>query len=92
MAKHSRRHSSKRASRGLFGYIYNPIDQTLRAADDVTRVGANTIRNIASKGIRGVSRVGRKVTSRANKAVRGLLMTRKGSKASRRASRKANRR
>lgn len=78
MAKHSRKHSSKKhASRGLFGYIYSPIDQTLRAADDVTRVGANTIRNIASKGIRGVSRVGRKVTSRANKAVRGLLMTRK---------------
>ena len=83
MAKHRthrrRRHHHKRAAtkRGLFGYVYNPVDQTLRAAEDVTKVTANTLRNIAKKGISGVRRVGSKVTGRADKAVRGLLMTKK---------------
>jgi hypothetical protein len=80
MARRSthRRHNKKATpSRGLFGYVYNPLDQTLRAAEDVTKVTANTLRNIARKGISGVRRVGSKVTGRADKAVRGLLMTKK---------------
>jgi hypothetical protein len=78
MAKTRRSKASKgKSKRGIFGYIYSPIDHTLMAADNVARATTNTLRNIVSTGIRGVDRVGRKVTGHADAAVSNLLMTRR---------------
>lgn len=86
MAKTRRSKASRsgKSKRGIFGYIYSPIDHTLMAADNVARATTNTLRNIVSTGIRGVDRVGRKVTGHADAAVSNLLMTRrrKGAKKS----------
>jgi hypothetical protein len=95
MAKYSRRrsrrsrHSRKGPKRGLFGYVYGPVQQTLKATDNVTRTTANTLRDVISTGLRGVERVGRKVTSRADTVVRGLL-PRRMRKGSRRVTKKNN--
>jgi len=79
MAKTRRSKASRagKGKRGIFGYIYSPIDHTLMAADNVARATTNTLRNIVSTGIRGVDRVGRKVTGHADAAVSNLLMTRR---------------
>lgn len=73
-----RRSTAKKGTRrngsGVFGYVYKPVDYTLRAADDVTRATANTIRNIISTGLTGIDRVGKKVTNRADNVVNSILM------------------
>lgn len=91
--KHSRKHMSKRGTRkGIFGYLYGPVDHTLKAVDNVSRATANTLRDVVSVGVRGVDRVGRKVTGHADKAVSGLLTMRKrrNGRKTRRANKKNN--
>jgi phage-related protein len=78
------RHKTSKKFRGLFTYVYSPIDHTLQAADNVTRATTNTIRNIVSSGITGVDRIGRRVTTHADAAVSDLLFSRKSRKNSRR--------
>ena len=93
MAKHTRKHMSKRGTRkGIFGYLYGPVDHTLKAVDNVSRATANTLRDVVSVGVRGVDRVGRKVTGHADKAVSSLLTMRKkrNSRKTRRANKKNN--
>ncbi len=70
------RSTAKKGTRrtGVFGYVYKPVDYTLRAADDVTRATTNTIRNIISTSLTGLDRVGRKVTNRADNVVNSILM------------------
>lgn len=88
---HTRRHR-KSSKKGLFGYVYGPVGQTIKAADNVTRATANTLRDVISTGLHGVERIGSKVTSRADKAIRGLLPKRKGKSKTRKANKSNKRR
>jgi len=96
--RNSRKNGGRRGasrSRGLFRTLYGPVSQALGLGDNIVGAVTNTTRNVARKGFRGVDRVGRAVTDRANSAVRGLLSRknrRGGRRNSRRNSRRNNRR
>jgi hypothetical protein len=87
----TRRNSvSRKNRRGVFGYVYRPVGHLIQAADSSVHAVANTARNVVSRSLRGVNRIGKSVTGHANAAVSGLLRF-KGRKATRKASRKASR-
>lgn len=86
----SRRNMSRKNRRGVFSYVYRPVGHVIQAANSSVRAVTNTARNVVSSGLRGVNRVGRSVTGHANSAVSGLLSF-KGRKGYRKASRKASR-
>ena len=79
---------------GFFGFLMRPISGLLQGTKGVVRKGANTARNIVSRGINGVDAVGRTVTGAANGAIRNVnpFKGRKGSRRNGRKSRKNSRR
>ena len=79
---------------GIFGFLMRPISGLLQGTKGVVRKGANTARNIVSRGINGVDAVGRTVTGAANGAIRNVnpFKGRKGSRRNGRKSRKNSRR
>jgi len=70
------RRNSRKNGGGLFGKLYGPFHQVFGATGNVVSTVTNTTRNVAKRGLRGVNRVGQKVTGRANAAIRGLLSRR----------------
>ena len=74
--RRNRRSSRKNGGGGLFGKLYGPIHQALGLGSNVAGAVTNTTRNVIKRGVRGVDRVGLKITGRANSAVRGLLSRR----------------
>ena len=69
-----RSNSRKSRSQGIFDrFLYGPVHQVLGAAENVVAAGTNTGRNVVRTGLRGVNRVGKSVTVRANSLVRGVL-------------------
>jgi len=73
MARRGTRKASKGKGRGLFGYIYSPISQTLGAVKNTVSATTNTVRKVTRNTLNGANTVGRKVTGRANAALRGLV-------------------
>lgn len=84
MAKSRRAH--KKSGKGVFGYVYAPVDEVLGAVGNVTRATTNTLRGVVVTGVSGVRRVGKNVTRRADKVVSRLVapITGKKRKATRR--------
>ena len=92
MAKTRRAHKSGK-SKGVFGYVYGPVDEVLGAVGNVTRATTNTLRGVVVTGVSGVRRVGKNVTRRADKVVSRLVSPiagrkRKGTRKSRKNNRK----
>lgn len=83
MAKR-RGNSTRKHGRGLFGYLYNPIHQTIGVANNITNATTSTVRNIVRNGLKGVNKVGSNVTRRANSIVNGLILRKSKSRRSRR--------
>lgn len=71
MAKSRRAH--KKNSKGVFGYVYGPVDEVLGAVGNVTRATTNTLRGVVISGVSGVRRVGKNVTRRADRVVGKLV-------------------
>ena len=68
---------------GLFGRLYSPVHQALGFGENAVSAVTNTTRNVARRGIRGVNRVGKSATGRANAAIKGLLSRKRRGGASR---------
>jgi phage-related protein len=81
---------TRKAGRGIFGFLMRPISAILQGTKGVVRKGANTARNVVSRGINGVDAVGRTVTGAANGAIRNVNPF-KGRKGTRRNGRKSRR-
>jgi len=64
---------TRKGKRGLVRYLYNPVSQALGAIKNSTSVAANTVKKVVRSSINGVNTVGRKVSGRANAAIRGLV-------------------
>ena len=75
---------TRKSGRGVFGFLMRPVSSLLQGTKGVVRKGANTARNIVSRGINGVDAVGRTVATTANGAIRNVnpFKGRKGSKGS----------
>lgn len=71
MAK-TRKNTNSR-TRGILSYLYKPIDQIIKAANNVTRATTNTVGKVVHNTANGVNRVGRSVTGRADAIVSGLV-------------------
>jgi hypothetical protein len=104
MAKSRRSRRSRRATRrsrnrrggGIAGTLYSPINHLLQATNEAVGTVTDTVKSVASSGIKGVRRIGSSVTGHTDAAVRNVF-SRKGRKASRksrkgRKSRRAGRR
>ncbi len=79
--RNSRR--SRRASRrsrrggGLLSKLYRPVHEVLGMGENAVGTVTNTVNSVAKTGLRGVNRIGRSVTGRANSAISGLLSRRR---------------
>lgn len=82
--------------RGLrvFSGLFSPISHILRAGKKSVGAVTNAAKGVVGKGLNGVERLGRGVTSEMNAAVGNLgrRLTRKSRRASRRGGRRASRR
>jgi hypothetical protein len=90
MAKTRRAANTRKSGRGVFGFLMRPVSGLLQGTKGIVRKGANTARNIVSRGINGVDAVGRTVTGVANGAIRNVNPF-KGRKGTRRNGRKSRR-
>jgi hypothetical protein len=72
MAKTRRATNTRKSGRGVFGFLMRPVSSLLQGTKGVVRKGANTARNIVSRGINGVDAVGRTVATTANGAIRNI--------------------
>jgi hypothetical protein len=88
------RRSSRRANRsrknrrGVFGYVYNPINQALGAIGNVSQTVTGTVGKVVGNTVSGVRKMGKNVSGRGNAVISGLLMSKKSRKGSRKGSRK----
>ena len=89
----------------IFSTLFSPISHVLRAGKKSVGAVTNAAKGIVGKGLNGVNRVGRGITSEMNATVKGLSKgltrknrrggkrnTRRGGKRNTRRNRKANRR
>jgi hypothetical protein len=73
-SRKNRSRKNRRNGGGLFSRVlYNPVHQALGLVGNTVSAVTNTTRNVARKGINGVNRVGKSITSRANSTVRNLV-------------------
>jgi len=62
---------------GLFSKVlYGPVHEVLGFAGNTVNTATGAVRDVANAGLKGVNRLGRSVTHRANAAV-GKLLSRK---------------
>ena len=64
---------TRKGRRGLVRYLYNPVSQALGALKNTASATTNTVKKVVRNGINGVNTVGRKVSGRANAAIKGLV-------------------
>jgi len=69
----ARTRKAGRKGRGLVGYAYAPISQAFGAVKNTVSATSNTVKRVVGNSIRGANTIGRKVTGRANAAIRGLV-------------------
>lgn len=86
---------ARKSRRGMriFSTLYSPISHILRAGKKSIGAVTNAAKNVIGKGLNGVNRVGRGVTSEMNAATSGLTrrFTRKGGRRNRRGTRRNRR-
>jgi phage-related protein len=85
---------TRKAGRGIFGFLMRPVSAILQGTKGVVRKSANTARNVVSRGINGVDSIGRTVTGAANGAIRNVNPFKgrgRNSRKSRRSSRRSRR-
>ena len=68
----SRMAKTRKSGRGIFGFLMRPVSSLLQGTKGVVRKGANTARNVVSRGINGIDGVGRTVANTANGAIRNV--------------------
>ena len=81
----------------IFSTLFSPLSHLLRAGKKSVGAVTNAAKGVVVKGLNGVNRVGRSITSEMNAATKGLSkgLTRKSRKGGRRGTRrnrKGNRR
>lgn len=69
----ARRGTRKAGRRGLVGYVYNPVSQAIGAVKNTVSATSNTVKKVVGNSLRGANTIGRKVSGRANAAIRGLV-------------------
>ena len=72
MAK-TRKAQKTRRSRGVVGYLYGPVRESIRAVNNTARGITNTAGKVVHNSLTGLNNVGRKVTGRADAAIKGLV-------------------
>jgi hypothetical protein len=68
---------NRTSKRGLFRTLYTPVEQTIGAADNITRATTRTAEGIVHATLMGLNTIGRRVTDRANTVVRKMLTRRR---------------
>ena len=76
--RNTRRNRRNARSRrmGVFSKLYSPISAVIGATGNLTSGVTNTTRNVVRRGLGGVNTLGKRVTGRANTAVRNLVSRR----------------
>jgi hypothetical protein len=74
--RHRTRKSGK-GKRGLFRTVYTPVEQTIGAADDITRTTTRTVEGLVHTTLKGLNSVGRSVANRANTVIRKVFTRRR---------------
>jgi hypothetical protein len=64
---------TRKARRGLVGYLYNPVRQSIRAVNNTARGLTKTAGKVVHNSLSGLNNVGTKVTRRADAAIQGLV-------------------
>ena len=76
----SRRSGSRKSGLRIFSRLYSPLSHLLRAGKKSVNAVTNTTKGVIGKGLNGVDRVGKGLTSEMNGAVRNLTRSRKSRK------------
>ena len=81
----------------IFSTLFSPLSHLLRAGKKAVGAVTNAAKGVVGKGLNGVNRVGRSITSEMNAATKGLSKgltrkSRKGGRRNTRRNRKGNRR
>jgi len=74
----------------IFSTLFSPLSHLLRAGKKSVGAVSNAAKGVVGKGLNGVNRVGRSITSEMNAATKGLSkgLTRKSRKGGRRNTRR----
>ena len=74
----------------IFSTLFSPLSHLLRAGKKSVGAVTNAAKGVVGKGLNGVNRVGRSITSEMNAATKGLSkgLTRKSRKGGRRGPRR----
>jgi hypothetical protein len=75
--KSRRSHRRSRRGGGLLSKLYKPVHEVLGMGENAVVAVTSTVNTVAKTGIRGVNRIGRSVTGRANSAISGILSRRR---------------
>jgi hypothetical protein len=75
--KSRRSHRRSRRGGGILSKLYKPVHEVLGMGENAVGTVTSTVNSVAKTGIRGVNRIGRSVTGRANSAISGLLSRRR---------------
>jgi hypothetical protein len=76
--RHTRRtRKSGKGKRGLFRTVYTPVEETIGAADDITRATTRTVEGLVHTTLKGLNSVGRTVSNRANAVIRKVFTRRR---------------
>ena len=81
----------------IFSTLFSPLSHLLRAGKKSVGAVTNAAKGVVCKGLNGVNRVGRSITSEMNAATKGLSSglthkSRKGGRRNRKGTRRSNRR
>jgi hypothetical protein len=73
MAKTRKANKTAKGAKGVVGYIYNPVRQSIRAVDNTAQGLTRTAGKVVHNGLSGLNNVGNKVTRRADSVIKGLV-------------------
>lgn len=85
MAKTKTRRSGRK---GLLSAIYRPVGEVIGAANNVSHTVVQSVDKIMHTGFSGANKIGRNVTSRADRIIYHVLPRGKGKKGKKRTTRR----
>ena len=62
-----------RGSKGVVGYLYGPVRESIRAVNNTARGITRTAGKVVHNSLSGLNNVGRRVSGRADAAIKGLV-------------------
>ena len=62
-----------RGSKGVVGYLYGPVRESIRAVNNTARGITKTAGKVVHNSLTGLNNVGRRVSGRADAAIKGLV-------------------